>query len=339
MDNNSEPKKQGLIEWIKSRSYNVKFVLLYVTIIAVIGIAVLVLALTLGMDMNWYGFIIACAIILCVVFGQFAATKQGYYGDLIIDYVIFAVPLAFLGGLFYYAASKNWAWGGIAVLGALIGAGVGLVIALFVYRKLLKNKPKVTILQLLDLCAPFFLMGQAIGRYGCIFAGCCYGIEVPEGSFMSYLVYGETHLMNPMIESIWCWIGFIPLVIMYFSRRKSFNGFYISLYCIWYGIERFILEFFRDPAEKLTAGSSSFGTSQIVSLAMIAFGIFWIVFHIIRAKRSGKKIMIMVPKEKLSSDYYGYENTIYANPHIDENRKLIKRETADTKTADTDKEE
>ena len=187
------------------------------------------------------------------------------------DYVIFAVPLAFVGGVFYYAAFNNWHWGGIGVLGALIGAGIGLVVAKAVYGKLTK-KPRVRIIQMLDLACVFFLLGQCIGRIGCYFGKCCYGIAVDFDVFpFSYEVHGVLHLGNPFIESIWCAIGFIPMAIMYLSDRKCFNGFFISLYCIWYGAERFTLEFFRADAEKLVIPGTDFGISQLVSLIMIAF--------------------------------------------------------------------
>ena len=337
-DNENKEKgkeEKGVWNRFMALSYDRRFLIIFGAVIALFGLAILILALTLGEDMNWYGFIIGAAIVLCVVWGQYACVKQGYYSDMVFDYVIFAVPCAFGGGVLYYGFFNNFDFGGIAVLGALIGAGIGLILAKLVYRYAFKNKPSVSLLQMLDLASVFILLGQAIGRIGCYFAHpqCCYGIPVDFDVFpFSYVVNscpnhpGQLHLGNPFIESIWCAIGFIPMVIMYLSRRKSFNGFYISLYCIWYGVERFVLEFFRDPAQKLTAAGGfgeSFGASQVVSLLMIAFGIIWIAQYIVRALLAGKKIMILVPKDKLSDEYFGYKNTIYARPHGDGNGNPI----------------
>ncbi len=362
--------------------YVKKFIILYSAVILLVGVAVLAIYLIFGESFDrWYGFIIGVALIMCVLFGQFAATRQGYYNDLVFDYVIFAVPYAFVGGIIYYAVF-NGGGTGIGVLGALLGAAAGLLVAKFVYSDRLASlipampatgrrivhslifalpfaflgglgesglreisgfhlgiigvlaglaagavlgylvlssftkHPKMTMLQMLDLAGTFFLLGQAIGRIGCYFGGCCYGIEVDFDVFpFSYYVHGHLHLGNPFIESMWCLAGFIPLAVFYLGRRKSFTGFQISLYCIWYGTGRFVLEFFRASEQKLTV-FGDFGISQLVSLLMIAFGIAWIAAYFVRAKLAGKKPMFFVPADRLDDSYFGYEKTIYANPHV-----------------------
>lgn len=341
-NNNTGEKKPNLWSKFMSLSYNKRFLIVLGSVVAVFGLAILILALTLGREMNWYGFIIGMAIVLCVVVGQFSCVKQGYYSDLVFDYVIFGVPFAFGGGVLYYGFFNHFDFRGIAVLGALIGAGIGLLVAMFVYRKFFPNKPKVSMLQMLDLASVFFLLGQCIGRIGCYYASpqCCYGIPVDFDAFpFSYRVNGVLHLGNPFIESLWCLIGFIPMVALYLSKRKSFNGFYISLYCIWYGIARFVLEFFRDPAQKLTATGGlgeGFGISQVVSLLMIVFGIFCIAQYIVRAVLAGKKIMILVPRDLLSDEYFEYNKTVYAHPHGDGNGRSLPKEEV---SAETDKTE
>lgn len=337
-NNNDEkrgaPVKTGVMARFSALSYTRKFLVIFFTVVAVFCFLIALFAVLQAngvfkdehgnvTSFNWYGFIIGMAIVLCVIFGQFACVRQGYYNDLVFDYVIFAVPLAFVGGVFYYAAFNNWHWGGIGVLGALIGAGIGLVVAKAVYGKFTK-KPRVRIIQMLDLACVFFLLGQCIGRIGCYFGKCCYGIAVDFDVFpFSYEVHGVLHLGNPFIESIWCAIGFIPMAIMYLSDRKCFNGFFISLYCIWYGAERFTLEFFRADAEKLVIPGTDFGISQLVSLIMIAFGVIWIAQYVIRARLAGKKLMILVPRARLSDEYFGYGDTVYAHPQGDGEGHLL----------------
>ena len=322
--------KTNLFRKILSLSYTKKTLITLATVVVLIGIAVLVCALidmnNPDWDMNWYGFLIGSAIVLCVIMGQYACVKQGYYSDLLFDYAIIAVICAFGGGVLYFGFSNNFNFAGIGVIGALFGAVIGLVLTMLFYKFIYnryaeKKKPYVRLTQMLDLAGVFVLFGQCVGRIGCYFGECCYGIPVDFDFFpFSYEVHGVLHLGNPFIESIWCLMGFIPLLILYLSKRKSFNGFYISVYCIWYGIERFVLEFFRDPAQKLQANGGfgdGFGISQVTSLLMIAFGVIWIAQYIIRAKIAGKKIMILVPKDKLSDDYFEYDKTIYAHPQGD----------------------
>ena len=322
-NNNSNNKNSlGLWQRIGALSYDKKFLLVLGVALVIFAILILIFALTLGENMNWYGLLIGMAIVLCVILGQYSCVKQGYYNDLVFDYVIIAVPVAFGGGVLYFGFSNNFNFGGIAVIGALFGAVVGLLLAKIIYAKFTK-KPSVKMMQMLDLAAVFVPLGQAIGRIGCYFGECCYGIAVDFDFFpFSYKVHGVLHLGNPFIESLWCLIGFIPLFIMYLSKRKSFNGLYISLYCIWYGIERFVLEYFRDPAQKLQlfgGYGDGFGVSQFTALLMVAFGVIWIGQYIVRAKLAGKKIMIFVPKDQLSDEYFEYNKTVYANPHGDGN--------------------
>lgn len=381
-------KENKLINRIKNLSYLQKFIILFAAVLLLIGIAVLVINLTFGESFDrWYGFIIAIALIICVVFGQFAATRQGYYTDLIFDYIIFAVPYAFVSGIIYYAVFNRGGLG-IGVLGALIGAVGGLLVAKFVYmdtasklsflpaiaRKIIysvlfalpfvflgglaettlrdiyvfefglygclaggvigtvlgffilssfTNHPNVSLFQMVDLAGTFFLLGQGIGRIGCYFGQCCYGISVDFDLFpFSYYVHGALHLGNPFIEAIWCIAGFVPIAVFYLGKRKNFVGFHISLYCIWYGLGRFVLEFFRAPEQKLTV-FGDFGISQLVSLLMITFGLAWIAVYFIRVAHSGKKPLFFVPKDKLGDEYFGYEKTIYSHPQVTPDGKKI----------------
>lgn len=348
--------KKGFWSRFTSLPLKVKFYMIFSAVLLIFMIALIVMIVMANehnaspdsvIRPNWYGFLIGMAIVLCVVWGNYAALRQGYYFDLVFDYVIFAVPFAFGGGALYYGIFNNWQFG-IAVIGALIGALAGLLLGMLVYRLLFKKKPKVSLLQMIDLAVVFVLLGQAIGRVGCYLADpqCCYGIAVEKEVFpFSYRVFDKQgndlgiHLGNPFIESIWCLIGFIPMIIMYMSKRKSFNGFYTSVYCIWYGVERLIMEGFRDPMQKLQANGdgmgSGFGVSQVMSILMIAFGVIWIAVYVIRALATKKKIMILVPKEKLCEDYLDYTHTIYYRPHVDDEGRLIDYEALEAKKAET----
>lgn len=334
-DNNGGGQDNRLAVWYKSKTYNQKFLLLFGAITALIVIVALVLLLVdLNSDftMNWYGFLIGVAIVLCVVAGQYAATKNGLYGDLVFDYAILAIPMALLGARIYYVIfdaidggswsfAKFWNFmgtGGLAVYGGLIGAVVGIVLALFIYRKFTK-KPKVKFIYCLDLGFTFIPIGQSIGRWGCYTAGCCYGIEVPGAPHFlpfSYYVHGGWHLPTFFYESVFCALLFAFLLISYLGKRKSFNGFNFSVYCIGYGLCRGILEIFRADAETLYLIPGVMPVSQFVSIVLFIFGTAWILQYVIRAKRAGKKLMILAPREKLSDEYFGYAETIHANPHV-----------------------
>ena len=58
---------------------------------------------------------------------------------------------------------------------------------------------------------------------------------------------------------------------------------------------------------------------------MIAAGVIWLAQYIIRAVLAKKKIMIFVDKDKLSDEYFEYNKTIYAHPHVDAEGNPIKK--------------
>jgi phosphatidylglycerol:prolipoprotein diacylglycerol transferase len=64
-------------------------------------------------------------------------------------------------------AVVNVANGGLVVFGALLGGVMGLVAFRLKYR--------VPLLATADLMAPSLILGQAIGRIGCLLNGCCFG--------------------------------------------------------------------------------------------------------------------------------------------------------------------
>lgn len=337
-DDQGAGNKKSPVDWYKSKTYNQKFLIIFFGILALVLIVALVLILVdLNSDftMNWYGFLIGVAIVLCVIAGQFAATKNGLYGDLVFDYGIFAIPLAIFGarlyfvifdiidgGMWSFADFWNFAGkGGLAVYGGLIGAVGGIILALFVYRRFTK-KPRVKFIFCLDLAFTFIPIGQAIGRWGCYFAGCCYGIEVPLGTphFLPFayqpLHHTTWHLPTFFYESVFCTLLFAFLLVSYLGKRKSFNGFNFACYAIGYGLCRGILEIFRADAETLYLIPGVMPVSQFVSILAFAFGVIWIAQYIIRAKNAGKKLMIFVPRDKLNDEYFEFDKTIHAHPHV-----------------------
>lgn len=55
-----------------------------------------------GFNIAWYGVIIGCGMILATCIAAWRAQKAGYKADLIIDFVLFAVPIAIICARIYY---------------------------------------------------------------------------------------------------------------------------------------------------------------------------------------------------------------------------------------------
>jgi len=246
-----------------------------------------------GMSVYWYGIIISFAFFLSVVLAMRNSKKAGINQDDIIDLVLIAAPLSVIGARIYYVIF-NWSefngdlWkiinirtGGLAIYGGLIAAAIVAV----VFSKIKKINP----LQLVDFGAPYFVLAQAIGRWGNFTNQEAFGgnTNLPWGmtgnEIKSQLQYlsSQGYAVDPNVpvhptflyESLWD-LG-VFLLLVWFSKRKKLNGEVFCLYMVGYGAGRFWIEGLR--LDSLWLGK--FRVSQLLSV------IFLIVFGLIFAIR------------------------------------------------------
>jgi len=78
---------------------------------------------------------------------------------------------------------------------------------------------------------------------------------------------------------------FLFLIFWSIRKRKYFDGFFLSLYLIGYGLARFFIEFFREPVSYATFRLGPFNLAQVLCLGMILVGIF-----IILTRKPAKKL-------------------------------------------------
>lgn len=227
-----------------------------------------------GLNLTWYGVIITFAMILGIVVALFICKKKKYDSNLPIDLALFAFPCAIIGARLYYCIFNGvnsfveifeiWK-GGLAIYGGVIGGFFGILL-----HSIIK---KVPLAKCCDLAAPCLILGQSVGRIGCYFAGCCYGIETASEWLkvfpLSVKINGVWHLSTFFYESFFDFAGFVVLLILTFKTKKQ--GVVTCWYLIIYGFIRFILEGFRDHAEALYIGS--FKVSQLLSGILIIVGV------------------------------------------------------------------
>lgn len=234
-----------------------------------------------GLNIAWYGIIIAAGIVLGVWVAISQARRRGYTAELLFDFMIIALPLAIVCARIYYVATTWEAYagnfykmiaiweGGIAIYGAVIG---GIIAAIIVSKW-----RKFPVLRLLDIAAPGLILGQAIGRWGNFVNQEAFGnlITNPSLQFWPYGVYiqslGEWHQATYFYESMWDFGVFIWL--LFYSRKAKYDGNVIAMYFIAYGIGRFFIEGLR--TDSLWVGS--FRISQLLSAVFIVGGIIYIL--------------------------------------------------------------
>ena len=129
-----------------------------------------------------------------------------------------------------------------------------------------------------DMGAPSIALGEAIGRWGCFAAGCCYGKEThgPFGVTFTDPFANEavgTPLNVPLHPTqIYLSINafLIFWILQWAYRRKTFDGEVFWLYVLLYAITRGILEIWRGDTVRGFVIPGVLSTSQCIGLLTAA---------------------------------------------------------------------
>ena len=200
---------------------------------------------------HFYGVIIACGLILAVVYACRRSREAGLTEDSLLDGVLWITPFSIVCARAYYCVfswpmyrnnpiSGLYIWeGGLAIYGAVLGAAVGVI----VFCKI----KKCSLPALLDLVSLGFLIGQFIGRWGNFFNREAFGAATDAVTRMGLFntVTGVTEYYHPtfLYESVWNLAGF--LLLHFLSRKKQYDGQIALGYCAWYGLGRAFIEGLR----------------------------------------------------------------------------------------------
>jgi phosphatidylglycerol:prolipoprotein diacylglycerol transferase len=135
-----------------------------------------------------------------------------------------------------------------------------------------------------DVFAPGIALGHVVGRFGCLFAGCCYGkpTTLPWGiTFKDPFARANvgTPLGTPLHPTQLYEAGaeLLILIVLLVTERKGkpFAGRTFWLYMLLYAVSRFIIEFYRGD-ERGTVGM--FSTSQFISIILGPLAIVMLVY-------------------------------------------------------------
>ncbi|MFZ3171755.1 MAG: prolipoprotein diacylglyceryl transferase [Carboxydocellales bacterium] len=233
--------------------------------------------------LRWWGIMVALGILAGIWVAYREAIRVGLDGEKVLDFAFWAVLSGFLGArlwelIFTYENFADQPWralmfweGGLSIQGAVLG---GLVAAIWFIRKY-----KLNFWQWADILAPGVILGQAIGRVGCLLNGDAFGI--PINSWLgvryapgtpAYSAFGDTPLFPAEImEGAWD-LAIFSLLLVY-RKKKPFEGSLALGYFFLYSLGRFTLEFWR--ADSLTT-IMNLKAAQITSaiVALVALVIF-----------------------------------------------------------------
>ena len=244
-------------------------------------------ALTIGkLDIYWYGIIIGTALIIGYVLAYFRTRKAKIDPEHITNIVLICAPISIifarlyyvLFSLDYYLANPEKIFalrdGGIAIYGAVIGA----VLSCLIYCKV----KKLNTLKIFDLCIPSVILGQAIGRWGNFFNKEAFGETTTSFLRMTLYKNGQYIDVHPtfLYESIWNFLVFA--LLLFFSKKKKYDGEIFIKYITFYGLGRFFIEGLR--TDSLYIGD--FRISQIIAAISFISGITILIVNKIKSRHA-----------------------------------------------------
>ena len=217
-----------------------------------------------------------------VLFDAFASVVAGYLGA-----VLFQAVFSYIGN-----PEGGFKITGATFMGGLIaGVAVFFIIYFTAGHFLFKNVEKehlTKIWELVSIGAPAIACAHGIGRIGCFFAGCCYGVETDSFFGVTFVGHEVKRLPVQLFESAFLLLLFAVLTFMFFKTKYSLLT--MPVYMISYGIWRYLAEEFLRGDE--ARGGKIFGVfwpSQFTSLILLAGGIGLGIFLIKRFYGKEKK--------------------------------------------------
>jgi phosphatidylglycerol---prolipoprotein diacylglyceryl transferase len=135
-----------------------------------------------------------------------------------------------------------------------------------------------------DVFAPGIALGHVVGRFGCFFAGCCYGKPTTVAWAITFSdPYAAANVGTPMniplhptqLYEAGAEALILALLLATESRGRRFPGRTFWLYMLLYAISRYIIEMFRgDPRGSVLM----FSTSQFISVVLAPLAVAMLVY-------------------------------------------------------------
>jgi len=221
-----------------------------------------------------YGFFIALAALAGMFVARFEAKRLDLDPDKVVDACFYVVVAAIVGSRLFYVITnielftsapldvfKIWN-GGLVFYGGFIGSALTLIAYLKIYH--------LPLGKMADISALALPLGHTLGRIGCFFAGCCYGkichhpwaitFKNPDSLAPLFVQLHPTQLYSSASNFL------IFLLIFSLRRFKKYDGQLFWIYCVFYGINRSIIEVFRGDFRGGTV-LNTFSISQTIGLS------------------------------------------------------------------------
>jgi phosphatidylglycerol:prolipoprotein diacylglycerol transferase len=235
-----------------------------------------------------YGLLLAAAYLLGLQLARVRAARRGLDANRILDLGIYIIISALVGAKLLLLVTD---WSSfkadpkelltLARSGGVFYGGLILAVIVALWYIVRAGLPLWTTC---DMFAPGIALGHVIGRFGCLFAGCCYGKPTTKPWGITFTdPFAASNVGTPLgvplhpTQLYEAGAEFIILLVLLWSERKGrpFAGRTFWLYMLLYAISRFIIEFYRGD-DRGTVGI--FSTSQFISLLLAPLAIVMLVW-------------------------------------------------------------
>jgi len=234
-----------------------------------------------------YGVLLAAAYLAGLQLATARARARGLEPTRVLDLGIVVIVAAILGArLLLLALDFDFYWNQPAEIFSLARSGGvfygGLIAAVLVSFWYMRRQ-KMPLWLTCDVFAPGIALGHAIGRVGCLFAGCCYGrpttlpwgIQFSDSFAASYVGTPlGVHLHPTQLYEAGAELLILVVLLVSERRGRPYAGRTFWIYGLLYGLSRFVVEFFRGDERGGLLGVS---TSQVISLILVPLSVILLV--------------------------------------------------------------
>ena len=245
-----------------------------------------------GFKIAFYGMIIGIGMLAGLYMAQRDARRRGQDPELYLDFALYAIIFSIIGARLYYVIFDwelykdnpieifNLRGGGLAIYGGIIGA----VLTLIVFTKV----RKVSFFSMADTGCIGLITGQIIGRWGNFFNCEAFGgytdsllamrlkMSLVNPSMISQELLDHRIVENGveyiqvhptfLYESVWN-LGVLAFLLWY-RKRKKFDGEILWMYLLGYGLGRAWIEGLR--TDQLLFFGTEIPVSQALSMVLVA---------------------------------------------------------------------
>lgn len=245
-----------------------------------------------GFEIAFYGIIIGIGMLAGLYMAQKDARRRGQDPELYLDFALYAIIFSIIGARLYYVIFDwelykdnpieifNLRGGGLAIYGGIIGA----VLTLMVFTKV----RKVSFFSMADTGCIGLITGQIIGRWGNFFNCEAFGgytdsllamrlkMSLVNPSMISQELLDHRIVENGveyiqvhptfLYESVWN-LGVLAFLLWY-RKRKKFDGEILWMYLLGYGLGRAWIEGLR--TDQLLFFGTEIPVSQALSMVLVA---------------------------------------------------------------------